>query len=359
MAKDTSKKPTSKDVLMRHGANLQQAKTKSFEGQGLYSTAYVISKKMELKDNFNSLMEETLEKDPEPSKEEYNKLHSEFEQLQSSYITGSRKEQEGIKKYLKKRAEGLSKEIDDKEEIATLALDEVDYDIQNPLFDTIVQIFSGKADKIVDKDNPNEISWSLKNEDGKEEIWDMNLLKKEVQKITIDRDAEKTLNTLLDTVLDPKSEHYQSKEQIYNDIHNKVVNAKNVNLFSLATHELIPGVSFKDSFTEALTNISYDTLLLSPEENEKIKSLDPDTDGDPNFISPDDAEEIVSALIDGQDDLLKEYLTGFYTNVFENNRSDSSKDENKKNESIIEETNQNIIKEQDNTGSLFSTKEFY
>ena len=60
MTKDTSKKPTSKDTLMRHGANLQQAKTASFKGQGLYSAAYVTSKKMEFKDNFNNLMQETL-----------------------------------------------------------------------------------------------------------------------------------------------------------------------------------------------------------------------------------------------------------------------------------------------------------
>ena len=46
--------------------------------------------------------------------------------------------------------------------------------------------------------------------------------------------------------------------------------------------------------------------------------MDPNTDGDPDRISPDDAQVIVDALLDDED-LSTQYLANYYTRFLEQN----------------------------------------
>jgi len=109
----------------------------------------------------------------------------------------------------------------------------------------------------------------------------------------------------------------------------KLVNDENTNLKSLASDKNnITNSSFQADLTQALQTANYNDLgifgdakiltkrKLKKRFREKVESLDPNTDGDDDKISQQDAETIVEALMSDQG-LLKQYLAGYFTKAIE------------------------------------------
>ena len=109
----------------------------------------------------------------------------------------------------------------------------------------------------------------------------------------------------------------------------KIINDENTNLKSLASDKNnITNSSFKADLTQALQTANYDDLgIFSTGASttdakrkkrliKKVESLDPNTDGDDNKISQQDAETIVQALMSDQD-MLKEHLSNYFTKAIE------------------------------------------
>jgi len=75
--------------------------------------------------------------------------------------------------------------------------------------------------------------------------------------------------------------------------------------------------------------------------NEKVESLDPNTDGDDDKISQQDAETIVEALMSDQD-MLKEHLSNYFTKAIEQQHyayttREKQKNEAKRNKEVSEQ----------------------
>ena len=113
----------------------------------------------------------------------------------------------------------------------------------------------------------------------------------------------------------------------------KIINDENTNLKSLASDKNnITNSSFKADLTQALQTANYDDLGIfstgastTDAKNKrrlikKVESLDPNTDGDDNKISQQDAETIVQALMSDQD-MLKEHLSNYFTKAIEQQHS--------------------------------------
>ena len=95
----------------------------------------------------------------------------------------------------------------------------------------------------------------------------------------------------------------------------KMLNDENTNLKSLASDKNnITGSSFKSDLTQALQTASYEDLGVKNEKllKAKIEDLDPNTDGDDDKISQQDAETIVESLM-SDDSTLKFYLEQYFT----------------------------------------------
>ena len=82
---------------------------------------------------------------------------------------------------------------------------------------------------------------------------------------------------------------------------------------SLAKDEIIPGRTFYDDFVDHLQGGTYSQLGVTAE---MASQVDPNTDGDPDEISFDDAQVIVDALLNDED-LSTQYLANYYTRYLE------------------------------------------
>jgi len=121
----------------------------------------------------------------------------------------------------------------------------------------------------------------------------------------------------------------------YKNIYNNLV--KNGDLETLNEYANLPNRIFRDDFIEMLMNNEYERLGIAiegeghqstmsdfsgPSRRQKrkfqrqIKRLDPNTDGDPNKISKEDAERIYAELKKDKN-LNRQYLTTYLTNIAE------------------------------------------
>ena len=98
---------------------------------------------------------------------------------------------------------------------------------------------------------------------------------------------------------------------------------KKGNLRSLVHDPHVGDVSFKENITLALEETTYHELGIVLEKEfgvsrEDVEMNDPNTDNDPTRISKDDAEIIVSTLVDDEE-MLIHYLSTYFTNFLEQN----------------------------------------
>ena len=267
-------------------------------------------------------------------KKEYDKKRKELEEAANERLnsdTNEKEEKEKIKEDIKRdrnqyvvelnpgpRQEiiadtmgyisAVQDRIKAKDDISEIFLDEMEYDGDNFIYDQIEQFIKGKAVESIDESTGENI---LLFQDGEDmQRVPLNQFKQEVEKLKIDRDSQKNLVTLVDNV--SRLAENEGGEFDYTKFQNQisqVINNSDTSLYSLANHKILNGNSFKNHMVEALEKGSYEDLGISPEE---AKELDPT----PNTrITPKDAEKITKTLIENEDDMLKDYLTKYYTDV--------------------------------------------
>ena len=214
-----------------------------------------------------------------------------------------------------------------KDDLSEIFLDEMEYDGDNFIYDQIKEFIDGTAvrhnvDRLPDEPDTDEHGFEkdqqqlvassvIKFSDGSEVP--LSEFKQEVEKLKIDRDSQKSLTALVSDIT-TLADNQQGTSFDYVKYQNKVsqiINNKDTSLHSLANHKLLNGNSFKDHMIQALETANYGDLGLSLEE---AKELDPT----PNTkITPEDAEKITKTLIENEDDMLKDYLTKYYTDVLQ------------------------------------------
>ncbi len=141
-------------------------------------------------------------------------------------------------------------------------------------------------------------------------------IKNMVNDIKVDQNSKESFDGLLEGVINEAGNLNAGdsitfdKDKYSNLIKNNII--ENGNLRSLARHKIFGGRSFKKDLKEALRTNTYEDLGI-PEE--LVKQLDPTDDGK---ISRRDARVIWRSIRDDEP-MLKEYLTGYYTNALEQN----------------------------------------
>ena len=137
-----------------------------------------------------------------------------------------------------------------------------------------------------------------------------------VNDIKVDQNSKESFDGLLEGVineagnLNAGDDITFDKDKYSNLIKNNII--ENGNLRSLARHKIFGGRSFKKDLKEALRTNTYEDLGIP---KDIVDSLDPTDNGK---ISRRDARVIWRAIRDDEN-MLKEYLTGYYTNALEQN----------------------------------------
>ena len=330
MAEKTDKRQLSRESLISSAKSAEEAQTKAQDlsvrtgvGTFIQRKKEYDKKRKELEDaankNLNTDVDETKLK--EEVKDEFKDIKYELTMTDIPSDRG----------YLMSVASDKVNEIKEynqyKDDLSEIFLDDMEYDGDNFIYDQIKEFIDGTASRFVDDKLPDEpdtdeygfekdqqqlvASSVIKFSDGSE--IPLSQFKQEVEKLKIDRDSQKNLTALVDDVT-TLADNQQSANFDYVKYQNKVsqiINNKDTSLYSLANHKLLNGNSFKDHMIQALETANYGDLGLSLEE---AKELDPT----PNTkITPEDAEKITKTLIENEDDMLKDYLTKYYTDVLQ------------------------------------------
>tara|TARA_R100001015_G_C4633756_1_gene199153 strand:+ start:519 stop:2102 length:1584 start_codon:yes stop_codon:yes gene_type:complete len=174
-----------------------------------------------------------------------------------------------------------------------------------------------------------------------------NQIKSLVDKNKIDTNSKDGINGMLETVINsasnlkPGDDTNFPAEKYKNLIENNIINKGNLN--SLAKHKIFAGRSFKKDLKEALQTATYEQMGIP---KEIIEKLDPTDNGK---ITNRDARRITKAILDDED-MLKEYLTGYYTKALEQNFNSHVSDEivNAKKEVIEKQDEENVNVDNEN-----------
>ena len=354
--KNTDKRQASRQSLISAAASAEKSQTKA-QALGMQTGVGTFiqrkkeydKKRKELEDaankNLNTDVDETKLK--EEVKDEFKDIKYE---LTMTDIPSDRS-------YLMSLASDKVNEIKEynqyKDDLSEIFLDEMEYDGDNFIYDQIKEFIDGTASRFVDDRLPDEPdtdeygfekkqqqlvpSSVIKFSDGSE--IPLSQFKQEVEKLKIDRDSQKSLTALVSDVT-TLADNQQSANFDYVKYQNKVsqiINNKDTSLYSLANHKILNGNSFKDHMIQALETANYGDLGLSLEE---AKELDPT----PNTkITSEDAEKITKTLIENEDDMLKDYLTKYYTDVLQlQHEINTPKAENITNQNTVTAENTNV-----------------
>jgi len=307
--KKIDKREVSRQSLISAAALAEGAQTKA-QAKGMETGVGTFLKRKkeydEKKKEFEKLMEESLEGNGEEQqiKEEATPY---MESLREDYILAETpKEKKQIENDAQKKVEGMLSIFDSRDEIAELALDEMEFNGDDFIFDQMQEFVDGTGTYEVNNDGTVDLFFK----DGS--TVPLNQFKKEIEAKKIDRDSQKSITALVDNITelasDSGGEFDYAKHQ--NKI-NQIINSPDASLHSLSSHKLINGNSFEDHMTKALSTGTYEDLDLSPAE---AKGLDP-TPNTP--ITPEDANKITQALIQDGGDMLKDYLVKYYTDVLQ------------------------------------------
>tara|TARA_R100001443_G_scaffold3125_1_gene9970 strand:- start:1193 stop:2263 length:1071 start_codon:yes stop_codon:yes gene_type:complete len=303
------KREASRQSLISAAAAAEGAQTKA-QAKGMETGVGTFLKRKkeyeEKKKEFQDSMEDALEVGENEEQDFKDKIDPEVVALREEYILADTPaDQNNIMNDTKKRVEGELSVVDAKSELAELALDEMEFDGDDFIFDQIKEFTDGTGTYEVNHDGKVDLIFS----DGSK--IPLNQFKKEIKAKTIDRDSQKSITALVDNVTElaetSGGEFDYAKHQ--NKI-NQIINNSDASLHSLASHKLINGNSFKDHMTEALSKGTYEDLGLS---TAKAEELDPTKESP---ITPEDAIKITQALIQDSD-MLKEYLVKYYTDVLQ------------------------------------------
>ena len=332
--KKTDKRQLSRQSLISAAKSAEQSQTKA-QALGVQTGVGVFlqrkkeydKKRKELEDaankNLNTDIDETKLK--EEVKDEFKDIKYE---ITMTDIPSDRS-------YLKSLASDKINQMKEfeqyKDDLSEIFLDEMEYDGDNFIYDQIKEFIDGTAvrhnvDRLPDEPDTDEHGFEkdqqrlvassvIKFSDGSE--IPLSQFKQEVEKLKIDRDSQKSLTALVSDIT-TLADNQQSANFDYVKYQNKVsqiINNKDTSLYSLANHKLLNGNSFKDHMIEALSKGSYEDLGIPYYKTSRIaRELDP-TPNTP--VTPEDAEKIAKTLIENEDDMLKDYLTKYYTDVLQ------------------------------------------
>mgnify|MGYP003118066070 FL=1 len=332
--KKTDKRQLSRQSLISAAKSAEQSQTKA-QALGVQTGVGVFlqrkkeydKKRKELEDaankNLNTDIDETKLK--EEVKDEFKDIKYE---ITMTDIPSDRS-------YLKSLASDKINQMKEfeqyKDDLSEIFLDEMEYDGDNFIYDQIKEFIDGTAvrhnvDRLPDEPDTDEYGFEKKQQQlvassvikfsNGSEI-PLSQFKQEVEKLKIDRDSQKNLIALVDDITN-LADNQQSASFDYVKYQNKVsqiINNKDTSLYSLANHKLLNGNSFKDHMIEALSKGSYEDLGIPYYKTSRIaRELDP-TPNTP--VTPEDAEKIAKTLIENEDDMLKDYLTKYYTDVLQ------------------------------------------
>ena len=358
--KKTDKRQLSRQSLISAAKSAEQSQTKA-QALGVQTGVGVFlqrkkeydKKRKELEDaankNLNTDIDETKLK--EEVKDEFKDIKYE---LTMTDIPSDRS-------YLKSLASDKINQMKEfeqyKDDLSEIFLDEMEYDGDNFIYDQIKEFIDGTAvrhnvDRLPDEPDTDEHGFEkdqqrlvassvIKFSDGSEVS--LSEFKQEVEKLKIDRDSQKNLIALVDDITN-LADNQQSASFDYVKYQNKVsqiINNKDTSLYSLANHKLLNGNSFKDHMIEALSKGSYEDLGIPYYKTSRIaRELDP-TPNTP--VTPEDAEKIAKTLIENEDDMLKDYLTKYYTDVLQlQYEINTPKAENITNQNTVTAENTNV-----------------
>ena len=332
--KKTDKRQLSRQSLISAAKSAEQSQTKA-QALGVQTGVGVFlqrkkeydKKRKELEDaankNLNTDIDETKLK--EEVKDEFKDIKYE---ITMTDIPSDRS-------YLKSLASDKINQMKEfeqyKDDLSEIFLDEMEYDGDNFIYDQIKEFIDGTAvrhnvDRLPDEPDTDEHGFEkdqqrlvassvIKFSDGSEVS--LSEFKQEVEKLKIDRDSQKNLIALVDDITN-LADNQQSASFDYVKYQNKVsqiINNKDTSLYSLANHKLLNGNSFKDHMIEALSKGSYEDLGIPYyKTSRRVRELDP-TPKTP--VTLEDAEKIAKTLIENEDDMLKDYLTKYYTDVLQ------------------------------------------
>ena len=332
--KKTDKRQLSRQSLISAAKSAEQSQTKA-QALGVQTGVGVFlqrkkeydKKRKELEDaankNLNTDIDETKLK--EEVKDEFKDIKYE---ITMTDIPSDRS-------YLKSLASDKINQMKEfeqyKDDLSEIFLDEMEYDGDNFIYDQIKEFIDGTAvrhnvDRLPDEPDTDEHGFEkdqqrlvassvIKFSNGSE--IPLSQFKQEVEKLKIDRDSQKSLTALVSDIT-TLADNQQSANFDYVKYQNKVsqiINNKDTSLYSLANHKLLNGNSFKDHMIEALSKGSYEDLGIPYYKTSRIaRELDP-TPNTP--VTPEDAEKIAKTLIENEDDMLKDYLTKYYTDVLQ------------------------------------------
>ena len=332
--KKTDKRQLSRQSLISAAKSAEQSQTKA-QALGVQTGVGVFlqrkkeydKKRKELEDaankNLNTDIDETKLK--EEVKDEFKDIKYE---ITMTDIPSDRS-------YLKSLASDKINQMKEfeqyKDDLSEIFLDEMEYDGDNFIYDQIKEFIDGTAvrhnvDRLPDEPDTDEHGFEkdqqrlvassvIKFSDGSE--IPLSQFKQEVEKLKIDRDSQKSLTALVSDIT-TLADNQQSANFDYVKYQNKVsqiINNKDTSLYSLANHKLLNGNSFKDHMIEALSKGSYEDLGIPYyKTSRRVRELDP-TPKTP--VTLEDAEKIAKTLIENEDDMLKDYLTKYYTDVLQ------------------------------------------
>ena len=150
-----------------------------------------------------------------------------------------------------------------------------------------------------------------------------------IKKFSMDEGSQQKVRTVVEAVTadataftggdTTKEFNFEATKQ---NVMNNIINSKEANLHSLASHNIWGSTSWKTDMEEALQNGSYGDLGITTGDFEDPTPND-------NKITPEDAQKISKSIMENTD-LLKQTLGDYYTKIAERNYN-AQTGKNKKN----------------------------
>ena len=263
--------------------------------------------------NFLDIMNHELNRDPKMSEDEMRALTEELKIDKENYANGTKEDQAAIEAKMIMTGEKMFKPEEFRKTMADLLSDQnkVGHNPTDKLAEytnDIVGIVDGSVEAVFKDNMPG-----YEMVDGWKSFEEIDTLIKGRQ---VDQGSKAGIKALIDDSI-RTSENVQEGENSefnyqkeYNNIKNKVINQGDIR--SLATDKIFGDRVFKDDLQSAIQMGTYKDMGLT---DKQIKLMDPTKDG---RISDEDSVVITSTILEDED-LLKDYLTDYYTKAMEQN----------------------------------------
>lgn len=330
-----------------------------------------------LMDQWNTLSDQALDSEEFMSDAEYQDLYSDLEAEREEFVNADKKQKAILLNNLEKRNDNIKKYKDFKTELA-LSVKDSDGIKNNEMFltSTLGQSYKGLFDgsNPMVKNEKGEYGAMIYNpkiqEDRKQEL---DALNRTIEELDVETDG----NTILD--LDKRRKELEDEiyasdmnpsldvswtstdamqreiknqsfdrvtndliteaassqwnmgsktpfgtgqsfdyDRTYNVVQNQIVGGGDANIRSLIYDKHLDD-SFYNTIVKEISQLTDQDLGLENYgiSSDTIASLDPGTDGDPNKITPQDAETIARAIAESPD--IEDYLSTYYTKHIEKN----------------------------------------